>query len=484
MVMPQMGESIAEATIARWLKSPGDTVEKDELILEISTDKVDSEIPAPASGVLKEVLFKEGDVVPVKVKIAVIDTAGEGGASTASAPEPSGVTAEVTTEVAGSPQVAGSAQVAGSPQVAIEENIVMTDVPPAQTNGNGAARAVTPASQQAAPAGHENRFYSPVVKSLAKKHGICDVELATVVGTGQGGRVTKQDFLDYVSQRAQPEAPREATAIPQSSSVASPAASSAQVPATVPSEYKAPAVDIPSGEWTAEGTKVVPMDNMRKLIAEHMVRSKRTSPHVYSVQEIDCSKIAAWRAKHKNEFKSREGFSLSYTPFFLEAAVRALLEFPMVNSSVDGNTVIMKKKINLGCAVALGNTGLIVPVIKSAEERNFVGIARALNDLASRARNKQLLPDEVAGGTFTVTNPGVFGTMIGTPIINQPQVAILCLGEIKKRPVVIDDMIGIREISYLTLSYDHRIVDGALGGQFLAFIREYLENWDLNRPLY
>ncbi|MGA1191594.1 MAG: dihydrolipoamide acetyltransferase family protein [Bdellovibrionota bacterium] len=474
MVMPQMGESIAEATIARWLKSPGDTVEKDELILEISTDKVDSEIPAPASGVLKEVLFKEGDVVPVKVKIAVIDTAG--GSVTASS-------AAVSTP---------------APQVSPEENIVVAEVAPAPANGNGVAHvsAPTPSAQtsstlqatstQTSAAG-DSRFYSPVVKSLAKKHGVCDVELATVAGTGQGGRVTKQDFLDYVSQRGQQGAAQQ-SATQQTAATAQPAPSapqpSAQVPATVPSEYKAPAVDIPTGEWTPEGTKVVPMDNMRKLIAEHMVRSKRTSPHVYSVQEIDCSKIAAWRAKHKNEFKSREGFSLSFTPFFLEAAVRALLEFPMVNSSVDGNTVIMKKKINLGCAVALGNTGLIVPVIKSAEERNFVGIARALNDLATRARNKQLLPDEVAGGTFTVTNPGVFGTMIGTPIINQPQVAILCLGEIKKRPVVIDDMIGIREISYLTLSYDHRIVDGALGGQFLAFIREYLENWDLNRPLY
>lgn len=471
MVMPQMGESIAEATIARWLKSPGDTVEKDELILEISTDKVDSEIPAPASGVLKEVLFKEGDVVPVKVKIAVIDTAAAGGSVTASSAETS----------------------APAPQVSPEENIVVADVAPAPANGNGAAHvsssptpsAPAPSTQatstQTSAAG-DSRFYSPVVKSLAKKHGVCDVELASVAGTGQGGRVTKQDFLDYVSQRGQQAAAQQTVATPQPAPSAP--QPSAQVPATVPSEYKAPAVDIPTGEWTAEGTKVVPMDNMRKLIAEHMVRSKRTSPHVYSVQEIDCSKIAAWRAKHKNEFKSREGFSLSFTPFFLEAAVRALLEFPMVNSSVDGNTVIMKKKINLGCAVALGNTGLIVPVIKSAEERNFVGIARALNDLATRARNKQLLPDEVAGGTFTVTNPGVFGTMIGTPIINQPQVAILCLGEIKKRPVVIDDMIGIREISYLTLSYDHRIVDGALGGQFLAFIREYLENWDLNRPLY
>lgn len=229
------------------------------------------------------------------------------------------------------------------------------------------------------------------------------------------------------------------------------------------------------------------MDNMRQAIAEHMVRSKHTSPHVYSIQEVDVTAISQWRKRHKGTFEDKEGFSLSFTPFFLEAAVRALLQFPIVNSSVDGNRIIYKKFINLGCAVALGENGaggLIVPVIKRAEEKNLVGIARSLSDLAHRARTKKLLPDDVTGGTFTVTNPGVFGTMIGTPIISQPQVAILSLNAIKKRPVVIDDMIAIREICYLTLSYDHRVIDGAVGGQFLAFIRNYLESWDPNRPLY
>jgi 2-oxoglutarate dehydrogenase dihydrolipoamide succinyltransferase (E2 component) len=461
MVMPQMGESIAEATISRWLKAPGDSVEKDEIILEISTDKVDSEIPAPESGILSEVLFNEGDVVPVKEKIAVINTDGEG-AGTSDAP----------TETSQAPEQSEPAQ---------EEPAPAAQPSQPQPAKAEPSRAQTAPQQPTTSGGGDSRFYSPVVKSLAQKHGVCDVELSQVPGTGQGGRVTKADFMSYIenrpSQQSAPQqtAPQQAT--PQQSSPA-------PAPAPAVQEQKAPKIDVPTGEWTAEGTKVVPMDNMRKLIADHMVRSKQTSPHVYSVQEVDCSRIATWRAKHKNDFKKREGFSLSYTPFFLEAAVRALLEFPMVNSSVDGNTIIMKKKINLGCAVALGNTGLIVPVIKSAEERNFVGIARSLNDLALRARGKQLLPDEVAGGTFTVTNPGVFGTMIGTPIINQPQVAILCLGAIKKRPVVIDDMIAIREICYLTLSYDHRIVDGALGGQFLAFIREYLENWDMDRALY
>jgi 2-oxoglutarate dehydrogenase E2 component (dihydrolipoamide succinyltransferase) len=226
------------------------------------------------------------------------------------------------------------------------------------------------------------------------------------------------------------------------------------------------------------------MDSMRQAIADHMVRSKHTSPHVYSVQEVDCSAIAKYRAKHKDEFERSEGFKLSFTPFFLEAAVKGLVQFPGINASVDGKKIILKKHINLGCAVALGNTGLIVPVIKRAEERNMVGIARSLNDLALRARSKKLSPDDVQGGTFTVTNPGVFGTIIGTPIINQPQAAILCLGAIKKRPVVVDDMIAIREICYLTLSYDHRIVDGSLAGQYLQFVCQYLEEWDPKRPLF
>ncbi|MCB0320895.1 MAG: 2-oxo acid dehydrogenase subunit E2, partial [Bdellovibrionales bacterium] len=328
----------------------------------------------------------------------------------------------------------------------------------------------------------DGRFYSPVVKGLAEKHGISYAELSQIPGTGQAGRVTKQDFLNYLDGGAGSDSTNVAPASAAPSFQAPPAA---QPPARQESRPPAPQVEnIPGEEWAANGTKIVPMDNMRRLIAEHMVRSKHTSPHVYSVQEVDCSRISAWRAKHKNEFKKREGMSLSFTPFFLEAAIRALLQFPLVNSSVDGNTIVMKRAINLGCAVALGNSGLIVPVIKSAEEKNFVGLCRSLNDLALRARAKKLLPDEVTGGTFTVTNPGIFGTMIGTPIINQPQVAILCLGQIKKRPVVVDDMIAIREVCYLTLSYDHRIIDGSLGGQYLAFIREYLENWDLDRPLY
>ena len=426
MLMPQMGESIAEATIVKWLKNPGDRVEKDEIILEISTDKVDSEIPSPAAGVLLDVLFAANDVVPVKAKIATIDT--EASASTS------------TNELA--PKAAETAPNTSTP-------------PPIQEDDS-------------------SRYYSPLVKGLAEKHGIAETELAQIQGSGQGGRVSKTDLLDYIEKgRSAPAAPAAAiTPAPPTS---------AQPKAAAPTQAKAPTRPT---DWDGDGVKIIPMDNMRQAIAEHMVRSKQTSPHVYSVQEVDCSKISKYRAAHKKKFEEREGFGLSFTPFFLEATVKALLEFPHINSSVDGKKIILKKNINLGCAVALPNNGLIVPVIKHAEEKNFVGIARSLSDLALRARNKKLVPADVSGGTFTVTNPGVFGTMIGTPIINQPQVAILCLGAIKKRAVVVDDMIAIREICYLTLSYDHRIVDGSLGGQFLAYVREYLENWDMDRALY
>jgi len=430
MVMPQMGESIAEATISKWLKSVGDKVNKDEIILEISTDKVDSEIPAPASGVITELKFKQGDVVPVKTVIAIIDS--EGSATAAQAK---------------------SAPVAAATPVA------------AKTAEVAAAKPSAPVANAHASSAHSSdKFYSPLVKSLAEKHGVALAELDSLKGSGEGGRVNKQDFLSYVEKRG-------ATPAPVATQAAAP-----QRPTKT--EASPPPMD-----WGEDGTKVVVMDNMRSAIADHMVRSKQTSPHVYSVQEVDVTNIAKWRAKHKDAFQRQEGFSLSFTPFFLEAAVRGLMHYPMINCSVEGRKIIMKKNINLGCAVALGNSGLIVPVIKRAEERNLVGLARGLNDLAQRARIKKLLPDDVAGGTFTVTNPGVFGTIIGTPIINQPQVAILCLGAIKKRPVVIDDMIAIRDICYLTLSYDHRVVDGSLGGQYLAFLREYLENWDMQRPL-
>lgn len=432
MLMPQMGESITEATISRWLKQPGDAVQKDELILEISTDKVDSEIPAPESGILTEILFKEGDVVPVREKIAVIDTEASASASKQTA-KPS------TTET-----------------------IPSTGSQPTDT--------------EEAPAG---AVISPLVKNLAASNNIPLAEIAALKGSGAGGRFTKSDFYEYLAKRSQIGQKPASTAVVSTAAVSTAGTPKSSDAAKLDIKKDGPAV----GEWASDGTMIVPMDRMRQAIADHMVRSKHTSPHVYSVQEVDVTKIAQWRAKHKGSFSKSEGFNLSFTPFFLEAAVRALLKFPIVNSSVQDKSIIMKRHINLGCAVALGNTGLIVPVIKRAEELTLKGLARGLNDLAGRARDKKLLPDDVAGGTFTVTNPGVFGTMIGTPIINQPQVAILCLGAIKKRPVVIDDMIAIRDMCYLTLSYDHRVIDGSTGGMFLAEMREYLENWDLTQSL-
>jgi 2-oxoglutarate dehydrogenase E2 component (dihydrolipoamide succinyltransferase) len=442
MVMPQMGESITEATVSRWLKKVGDTVTKDEIILEISTDKVDSEIPAPASGVIVELRCSEGDVVPVKTVIAIIDSEGKGVATPAAAPAPAAP--------------APKAVEAAAPQPA-----------------------VTPAAAPAPTATEStSRFYSPLVMSLAQVNNISLAELETIAGSGQGGRVNKQDIMRHLETRATTPPPAQsapATPAPTPAAAARPSA-----PAAPKARDLGPAI----GEWQDDGTKIIPMDAMRSAIAEHMVRSKATSPHVYSVQEVDVTNISKWRNANKKLFANTEGFNLSFTPFFLEAAVRALVKYPHVNASVQDKKIILKRNVNLGCAVALENMGLIVPVIKRAEEKNFVGLARSLNDVANRARSKKLLPDDVSGGTFTVTNPGIFGTIIGTPIINQPQVAILCLGAIKKRPVVIDDAIAIREMCYLTLSYDHRIVDGMLGGQFLAFIREYLEGWDINRPLY
>lgn len=410
MLMPQMGESITEATILRWAKKVGEAVEKDDIMLEITTDKVDSEIPAPASGVITEILFNENDVVPIKSKIAVIDSEAKPSVNTT------------------------------KPAAEEEET-------KANTSGTF--------SEQA----YSGRFHSPLVKSLAEKHDISLNELDKVPGSGTHGRLTKEDFLRYIESKEAHKA--------------------VAVPAT-----NTEAKDLPINQWLPDGTKRVPMDGMRRAIAKHMVHSKHTSPHVYSVQEADISKISKWRAANKEEFKKREGFNLSFTPFFLEAAIKALQEFPIVNASVDDNTIIYKKDVNLGCAVSLGNTGLIVPVIKKADEKNLVGIARSLNDLALRARDKKLNPEEVLNGTFTVTNPGIFGTMIGTPVINQPQAAILCLGVIEKRPVVVDDMIAIRERCYLTLSYDHRIIDGSVSAQFLAFICKYLSDWDMDKKLF
>ncbi|MCC6220645.1 MAG: 2-oxo acid dehydrogenase subunit E2 [Deltaproteobacteria bacterium] len=435
MIMPQMGESIAEATILKWLKSVGDKVTKDETILEISTDKVDSEIPAPETGTLVELKATEGEVVPVRSIIAVIDTEASGAAAV-TAPKP-----------AAKPQPAQATPLAA--KASVETKSI----------------AATPVAMEE----HEDtgRFYSPLVKSLSEQHNVTLGELDTIHGSGAGGRVTKGDLMEYLKNR---------------DSVAS---SKPQAAHKTPSAGAAVATASPTARpsYGPDGLFVEKMSNMRQKIAEHMVRSNATSPHVYSTAEVDVTNIARWRNANQSQMVAREGFKLSFTPFFLEAAVKALIEYPYVNASIEQDNIILKKNINLGCAVALGETGLIVPVIHNAAELNLVGIAKALNDLTTRARNKQLKPEDVQGGTFTVTNAGVYGSILGAPIINQPQLAILSIGAIKKRPVVINDMIAIRDIVYITLGYDHRLIDGALGGKFLQFITKYLESWSDDRKL-
>ncbi|MCS6893011.1 MAG: 2-oxo acid dehydrogenase subunit E2 [Deltaproteobacteria bacterium] len=429
--MPQMGESVTEATVSKWLVKVGDVVKRDQPILEISTDKVDSEVPAPEDGIVKEILVKEGETVPVKSIVAILEVAGT--------------------------QHTASETLSSSKQKTDNESV----------------------SEQKLSMNNKN-FFSPVVRQLAKEAGISEEELAKIPGTGAGGRLTRSDVEEYLKTRNREKVISKSTEKAPHGGYENIVAPPKQFYFSSFELSPEMAKHLADNEFTP-----VPMDIMRKSIAEHMARSKATSPHVYSIIEVDCTTISKFRTLIKEEFQKREGFSLSFTPFFLEAAVKGILEFPIINTSVDGHTIIYKKHIHLGVAVALGNTGLIVPVIKRAEEKSFLGICRALHDLANRARSKKLTPEEVAGGTFTVTNPGVFGTLIGTPIINQPQVAILCLGAIVKKPAVIDgDKIAIRDLCYLTLSYDHRVLDGSVSGQFLSFVKNYLENWDINRNIF
>ncbi len=443
VIMPQMGESIFEGTITKWLKKAGDKIERDEPLFEISTDKVDAEIPSPSAGVLKEIKVTEGQTVPIQTVVAVIDADGAGAASSAPAPAKQAAPA------------------------------------PAPANAAPPAKAAAPAAQtpppSAAPthASGEKVRSSPLVRKIARENNI---DVAQVPGTGAGGRVSKQDILGAVESGA-------------SSATSRPAVSSAPPPASAPMRPSAPppATGGASASAVLENAvprekmyfghyEVQPMSVMRQRIAEHMVLSKHVSPHVYSVDEVNVTGIAALRTKMKAKFEEASGTKLTFMPFFVRAAVEALRAFPTVNSSVDGTNIILHKECNIGIAVAL-DWGLIVPVIKNAEEKNFLGIARSMNDLAERARAKKLKPDEVAEGTFAITNPGVFGGLFGLPVINQPNVAILGLGTIEKRPVVVDDAIAIRSMVYLTLSYDHRVVDGATAHQFMAKIKHTLENW-------
>jgi 2-oxoglutarate dehydrogenase E2 component (dihydrolipoamide succinyltransferase) len=429
LLLPKMGESIEEATIIRWLKNEGDPVEVDEPVVEIATDKVDSEVPSTVAGIMGKPLCGEGDVVKVGSPIVHIHTEG----ATASTPAPEPVKQETVEKV----------------EARVE-----------------AARD-TVAAPVAKPA--DQRFYSPLVMNIARTEGVSMSELEQIPGTGSEGRVTKRDILSYLKNGR-----------PSTTSVT--AQSAPEAPAmTAPKPEIKPAAPLSAGD------EVIAMDRMRKLIAEHMVKSKQTSPHVTSFVEADVTNMVNWRNKNKGEFLKREGEKLTFTPLFIEAVVKAIKDFPLINITVDGDNIIRKKDINIGMAAALPSGNLIVPVIRNADTKNLIGLAKEVNDLANRARNNALKPDEITGGTYTLTNVGSFGNLMGTPIINQPQVAIMATGAIVKKPAVIEtehgDMIGIRHFMYLSHSYDHRVVDGALGGMFVRRVADYLEQWDVNREI-
>lgn len=424
VVMPKLGESIIEATITRWLKAEGDMIAEDEAIVEIATDKVDSEIPSPVEGKLLKALFKEGDVVPVGTVIAYISLGGEDAVE-----EVPVESQKIATQAAETP---------ATPQVQEE---------PLPIEGGG-------------------RFYSPLVKSMARQENIPFTELERIPGTGKEGRLTKDDLNRYLQNR------KSGTA----QIIAEPVI---QKPAPAPAPAPAPQVTASGGD------QIVEMDRMRKLIADHMVQSVKTSPHVTSFVEIDMTNVVHWRNKQKDVLLRRENEKLTFTHIFLEAMARCVKDYPMVNASVDESKIILRKNINLGMAVALPSGNLIVPVIRNADQKNLLGIVKNVNDIAERARLNKLVPDEIQGGTLTLTNLGSFGTLFGTPIINQPQVAILAVGSIQKRPVVVEtelgDVIAIRQMMYASLTYDHRIIDGALGGKFIYRFKEYLEKFDTNQ---
>jgi 2-oxoglutarate dehydrogenase E2 component (dihydrolipoamide succinyltransferase) len=432
--LPKMGESVAEATITNWLKNVGESIEMDEAVLEIATDKVDSEVPSEVSGVLIEILFNVDDVVQVGQTIAIIET--EGGS----------VSEPVLAPIQSNEPVAAQK---------IEEQIST-----AKTDLN-----FTPDFSES------DKFFSPLVKNIASAEGVSVEELNKINGTGKEGRVTKNDILDYVANRG--NAPVEKV-ITQPVTQSQPQATNVETPKAAPISVNG-------------GDEIVEMDRMRKLISGYMVASLETSAHVQSFIEVDVTNMFKWRDKVKNAFEKREGEKLTFTPLFMEVVAKALKDFPMMNISVDGDYIIKKKNINLGMAAALPNGNLIVPVIKNADQLNLVGMAKAVNDLANRARIGKLKPDDTQGGTYTVTNVGTFGSVFGTPIINQPQVGILALGAIRKVPAVIEtpegDFIGIRQKMFLSHSYDHRVVDGALGGSFVKRVAEYLEAWDINREI-
>jgi 2-oxoglutarate dehydrogenase E2 component (dihydrolipoamide succinyltransferase) len=450
-----MGESIMEATILKWHKQPGDAVKMDETVLEIATDKVDTEVPSTAEGTISEILFNANDVVPVGAVIARIKTSAK--AETSEEP--------VTTQ----PQVESH-----KPQ---EEPTIGHEFAT-----SGASSNYNPDSYREQTTNiNGNRFYSPLVLNIAAQEGVSMSELEKIPGTGNEGRVTKRDILQYVSERKHVGGAEKRTEKEQSQFVI-------PINKVEQRQDERPSVSSSSQLTTYSGNvEIIEMDRMRKLIADHMVRSKQTSAHVTSFTEADVTNLVMWREKAKKEFEKREGAKLTFTPLFIEAIIRCIKKFPLINSSVDGDRIIVKKDINLGMATALPSGNLIVPVIRNADQLNLVGLAKQVNSLADNARNNKLKPEDISDGTFTLTNVGTFGSLMGTPIINQPQVAILAVGTIKKRPVVIEtpagDSIAIRHMMYLSMSYDHRIIDGSLGATFLTAVANELESFDVNRSV-
>jgi len=436
LIMPKMGESVAEATIIKWLKKEGDQIAADETVLEIATDKVDTEIPSTAAGILIKCLFNEGDVVQVGKAIAIIST-----------------------------DVNASA-----------ETVEIKTTPPAQTNTviKESVSAPVAESETIERNSSSGKFFSPLVRNIAKAEHISVAELESISGTGANGRITKNDILAYIPNKG-----KQATAVVIENKTEQPLAKVIAPSNGNGASHSKPAISLNAGD------EVIEMDRMRKLIADHMVMSKHTSAHVTSFVEADVTNVVLWRERVKKDFEKREGEKLTFTPIFIEALAKAIKDFPMINISLDGTKIIKRKNINIGMATALPSGNLIVPVIKNADTLNLIGLTKQVNSLANRARNGKLTPDDIQGGTYTISNVGSFGNVMGTPIINQPQVAILAVGVIKKKPAVIEtpsgDLIGIRHFMYLSHSYDHRVVDGSLGGQFVRRVADYLEQWDTKR---
>lgn len=444
LVLPKMGESVSEATLTKWSKSVGDMVQEDDTVAEIATDKVDSEVPSPVVGVVKELLFTEGDVVQVGEVIAILEVEGDD-------------EKEATVDIFLNEEVVNT--------VAEDLAIPLSEIP-----GSSVIQGRQEVTEEDEATIKSSRFYSPLVRSIAQQEGLSIRELDAIKGTGSDGRVTKEDILSYLSRRSEGTGVSERVTVP-----------------IAVDEIRSMGNNTPTNIKLMNGDEVIEMDRMRRIIADHMVASVKTSPHVFSVVEADVTNLVQWRNKIKDDFKKREGENITFTPLIIEAISKALKDFPMINVSIDGTRIIKRKHINIGMAAALPTGNLIVPVIKDADQLSLVGLSKAVNDLAQRARGNKLKPDDTQDGTFTFTNIGAFGNIFGMPIINQPQAAILAVGSITKKPAVLEtpdgDVIAIRHMMYLTMSYDHRVIDGALGGSFLRRVGDYLENWNKERVI-